>query len=409
MREVKEFDVVFVGATGFTGQLVIEYVYKQYGVGKSLNWAIAGRNASKLSVVAREILGDEHLQLPVIVAESTDGKAMDDLAKRTRVICTTVGPYAIYGNELVRACAEQGTDYCDLTGEVNWMRRMIDRHETRARASGARIVFTCGYDSIPSDLGVLFAQNQMMAKYQEYATEIKCRIGKTKGGMSGGTVASMLNMLEEIRLDPSIKAQLADPYGLNPVNTPAGVDKRDQVSAKFDPDFNQWTAPFVMAMINTRVVRRSHALMKYPYSPSFSYDESMLTGGGLGGFLRASFIVGVSGLMNLFLAFGPIRSMLAPLLPEPGTGPDEDTRINGFFNLEFLAKGNHWLKVKVAGEGDPGYGATSKMLVESAICLAVDELETPGGIWTPAAAMGDRLIARLEEKAGMVFEVVGHG
>ena len=410
MSSEKEFDVVFLGATGFTGQLVIEYVFNNYGVGGELKWAIAGRNQSKLESIAHKVAAEDADQIPLIVTDTTDETSVTELVQRTKVVCTTVGPYAMYGNELVKACAINGTHYCDLTGEVQWMRRMIDLYETTAQSTGARIVHTCGFDSIPSDLGVHFAQSQMKEIHGSYATEVKCRIGKTKGGMSGGTVASMMNMMEEMKTDPSLRSLLADPYSLNPVNTPPGIDKQDQMGAQYDAEFRQWTAPFVMAAINTRVVRRSNALMGFKYGGEFKYSESMLVGDGPSGYLKAMAVAGASILMGVVSAFDPTRALAKPMLPAPGEGPSKETIETGFFNLEFLAKGTNadgdaaCVKVKVTGDKDPGYGATCKMLAESAICLAKDDLETEGGIWTPSSAMGDVLIERLQENAGMTFE-----
>ena len=410
MSDEKEFDVVFLGATGFTGQLLVEYVYNRYGLTSDLKWAIAGRNQNKLESVAHNVAGDDAGSIPLIVTDSNSESSVTDLVQRTRVVCTTVGPYAMYGNELVKACAINGTHYCDLTGEVQWMRRMIDLYETTAQSTGAKIVHTCGFDSIPSDLGVHFAQAEMQKNHGTYAREVKCRIGETKGGMSGGTVASMMNMMEEMKTDPSLRGLLADPYSLNPVNTPPGTDKQDQMGASYDHDFRQWTAPFVMAAINTRVVRRSNALMNFIYGADFKYTESMAVGDGPAGYLKAMAIAGASVLMGLVSAFDPTRALAKPMLPAPGEGPSRETIEAGFFNIELLAKGLNKdgnaasVKVKVTGDKDPGYGATCKMLVESAICLAQDELETEGGVWTPSTAMGDVLIKRLQENAGMTFE-----
>jgi len=410
MSDEKEFDVVFLGATGFTGQLLVEYVYNHYGLTNDLKWAIAGRNQSKLESVANSVAADDAGAIPIIITDSNSESSVTELVQRTRVVCTTVGPYAMYGNEVVKACAINGTHYCDLTGEVQWMRRMIDLYETTAQSTGAKIVHTCGFDSIPSDLGVHFAQSEMQKNHGTYAREVKCRIRETKGGMSGGTVASMMNMMEEMKTDPSLRGLLADPYSLNPVNTPPGTDKQDQISASYDHDFRQWTAPFVMAAINTRVVRRSNALMNFIYGADFKYTESMLVGDGPAGYVKAMAIAGASVLMGLVSAFDTTRALAKPMLPAPGEGPSRETIEAGFFNIELFAKGANKdgdaasVKVKVTGDKDPGYGATCKMLAESAICLVQDELEAGGGVWTPSTAMGDVLIKRLQKNAGMTFE-----
>ncbi|MCB1644498.1 MAG: saccharopine dehydrogenase NADP-binding domain-containing protein [Pseudomonadales bacterium] len=409
MSSDREFDVVLLGATGFTGKLVAEFLAETYGTGQTLNWALAGRNQAKLESV-RAGLGEEAASLPLIIVDSSDASALNEMAARTRVICTTVGPYALHGSKVVEACVDQGTHYCDLTGEVQWMYRMIEQFQSRAEASGARIVHTCGFDSIPSDLGVLFTQNQMQAKHGVYGDSVKFRVADSRGGVSGGTIASMMNMMEEVREDPSIRDIINDPYALNPLNMPRGEDGPDQLVAMYDADFKAWTAPFVMAAINTRVVRRSHALMGYPWGKQFRYDEAMLTGPGPQGYLKAVAIAAGSVMTMLGAAFGPVRSMMKSLLPAQGEGPSLETRESGYFDIEFYAANSSasdkCIKVRVTGDKDPGYGATARMLGESAVCLAKDSLETGGGFWTPATAMGDRLIQRLQANAGMKFTVL---
>lgn len=406
----REFDVILWGATGFTGQLVAEYLFSQYGLDGDLKWAIAGRNLDKLSQVAKQAGGNQGDQIPVIVADTTDADAIDEMVQRTRVVCTTVGPYALYGTVLVEACAKHGTHCCDLTGEVQWMVKTIDSFQSQAESSGAKIVHTCGFDSIPSDMGVYYLQQQMESKHGEVAGEVKYRVADTQGGVSGGTIASMMNMMEEARVDPSIPDILADPYSLNPPNMPRGEDGADQTGALYDLDFMQWTGPFVMAGINTRVVRRSNALQNYRYGQDFRYSEAMLMGNGPGGYMKAAMLAGMSGLMMLAAAFNPTRSLMQKVVPQPGEGPSPEMVQNGFFNIELFGKSHSdsskTIKVKVTGKGDPGYGATSKMLAESAVCLAKDELPSDGGILTPSVAMGDKLLERLQANAGMTFETV---
>jgi len=292
---------------------------------------------------------------------------------------------------------------------VQWMRKMIDSYQSQAEASGATIVHTCGFDSIPSDMGVFYLQKKMQETHGCHASTVKFRVGDTSGGVSGGTVASMMNMMEEGKVDPSILDLIADPYALNPQNMPRGEDGPDQAAAIYDADFKQWTAPFVMAAINTRVVRRSNALMGYKYGHEFRYSESMLMGNGPGGYMKASLVAGMSGLLMLLTAFKSTRSLLAQLMPSPGEGPSEEAIEKGYFKIEFSGKASEnaakKLNVTVTGDRDPGYGATSKMLAESAVCLAKDSLDVAGGIWTPSTAMGERLLNRLENNAGMSFTV----
>jgi short subunit dehydrogenase-like uncharacterized protein len=412
----RDFDLVLHGATGFTGRLVAEYLLTTYGApGAELRWALSGRSAEKLERVreglARETGVAGAKELPLLVADADDAAGLEVLAARTRVVCTTVGPYAKYGSKLVAACAAAGTHTCDLTGEVQWMRRMIDLHEETARSSGARIVHTCGFDSIPSDLGVLFLQREMRARHGATAAHVKLRVKGARGGMSGGTVASMLNMLEEAQHDPSVRRLVADPYALNPEGERQGPDGPDPTGPAWDADFDSWTAPFVMGAINTRVVRRSNALEGYPYGRDFRYDEAMLTGAGRGGWAKAAGASAGMGAVMVAGNLGPLRALLGRALPKPGQGPSRETREKGWFDLRLFGAlerdPSKSVRVQVTGDRDPGYGSTAKMLGESAVCLAKDELPVQGGFWTPATAMGEALIARLEAKAGLRFAVDG--
>ncbi len=409
MTEERELDVVVWGATGFTGRLVAEYLVERYGAG-GLRWALGGRNREKLEGVRQE-LGEGAGALPLIVADGADEEAMRALAGRTRVVCTTVGPYALYGEPLIAACARAGTHYCDLTGEVHWVRRMIDAHQDEAVASGARVVPSCGFDSIPSDLGVWFVQREMRARHGVATPHVKGRAAAFSGGFSGGTIASMLNMLEETGRDPEIRRLMADPYGLNPKDLRTGPDPGDRMKPTFDPDFDQWTGPFVMAAINTRVVRRTNALLGYPYGKGFRYDESTLTGKGPLGFAKASGLAaGLAGGMGA-MAVGPVRRAISPRLPAPGEGPSKQQREEGYWDMRFVGlhpdDPSKNLKARLTGDRDPGYGSTAKMLAESAVCLANDILGSDPGFLTPAAAMGDALIDRLRESAGVTFEIEG--
>jgi short subunit dehydrogenase-like uncharacterized protein len=406
VRKAREFDLVLYGATGFTGQLVAEYLRDRYGVDGDLRWAIAGRSRRKLEQLGAT-LGEP--EMPMITADSDDEAALAAMVSRTAVICTTVGPYALYGSALVAACAAAGTHYCDLTGETQWMRRMIDAHQAAAEHSGARIVHTCGFDSIPSDLGVLFLQAAMMDRHGVPARHIKYRVAKVTGTFSGGTVASLINVLDEAGRDRSLRRLLADPYALNPAGSERGDDVNDQLTARFDPDFQRWTLPFVMAAINTRVVRRTNVLLDYPYGRDFRYDEAVLAPKGRGA-LTAHLAAGAMTAGTAALALPPLRALARRLLPSPGEGPDRATRERGSFRI--LLHGAHPsdrskdLFAEVCGDMDPGYGSTAKMLGESAVCLAKDALDCGGGFWTPASAMGQRLIARLERNAGLSFTLL---
>ncbi|TDG11889.1 saccharopine dehydrogenase [Seongchinamella unica] len=403
-EKAREYEVVLWGATGFTGSLVARHLAENYGEG--LAWALAGRNREKLEAL-RDTLGLP--DLPIIQADSGDRASLDAMVARTRVVCTTVGPYARYGDALLAACAAAGTHYCDLTGEVQWMARTIDRYLATARDSGARIVHTCGFDSIPSDLGTWYLQEQMFERYGEYADEVKSRVGKFSGGASGGTIASMMLMLEEAVDDPAVREALANPYSLNPEGEQWGPDELDSNQPQYDADFAQWTAPFVMAAINARVVRRSNALAGYPWGVDFRFDERLLTGAGARGKARAAGIGMGSQLTPLVMGLKPLRWMAGRLLPAPGEGPSPREQRRGHFELFFhgrnFASGNA-LKLRVSGDRDPGYGATSRMLGEAAVCLARDNLDCDGGVWTPATAMDGLLLARLQASAGIQFDIL---
>jgi short subunit dehydrogenase-like uncharacterized protein len=387
---------------------VAEYLLERYGCDRELRWAIAGRSRAKLDAL-KERLGDPATSLQIIVADSADEAALAALASRTRVVITTVGPYALYGSGLVAACVEAGTDYCDLAGEVQWIRRMVDQHHERARDTGARIVHCCGFDSIPMDMGVYFLQSESKQRHGEYCENIALFVKATRGSASGGTLASMINIIREAREDREVARILANPYALNPVGERAGPDGRDQQNVAFDDAAGCWTAPFVMAGVNTRVVRRSNALAGYPYGRDFRYREAVMTGKGPAGWIKGTLMTLALGGLVLGISFSPTRGLLQKFfLPNPGEGPGPEAREAGFFNLMQvgrLADGTT-LRTRITGDRDPGYGSTSKMLAESAVCLASDKLETAGGVLTPATAMGDALLQRLRDNAGLTFDVI---
>ena len=405
----REFDVIAWGATGFTGKLVVEYLLRRYGVGRDLSWAIAGRDEAKLEEL-RESLGEDAADLPMFTADSFDAASLAELARKTRVVLTTVGPYALYGSDLVAACVEAGTDYCDLAGEVQWIRRMIDAHHERAQETGARIVHCCGFDSIPMDIGVWFLQDEAMRRHGQYCRSIAMYVKATKGALSGGTLASMANIVEESRRDRAVAKVMIAPYSLNPEGERDGPDGRDQQNVRYDEDAGAWTAPFVMAGVNTKVVRRSHALAGFPYGRKFRYREATLTGHGGAGWIKGMAMTAGLGGLVVGMSFSPTRKALqAVVLPKPGEGPSPEVQKSGFFNLMQIGQlpDGTVLKTRITGDRDPGYGSTSKMLAESAVCLAKDDLGSGGGVLTPAAAMAEPLLKRLRDNAGLSFEIVG--
>lgn len=407
---MKQFDILLWGASGFTGRLVAEYLARH--AGPEVRWAIGGRNREKLAEVRRRVTAVNPLlaDLPILIGDSLDQASLDPLVAQTRVVCTTVGPYTQYGTPMVAACAEQGVDYCDITGETGWMRSNIDAYHDQAEQTGARIVHCCGFDSIPSDLGVFLLQETAAQKYGRFCHEITHYIIATKGGVSGGTAASMLLTMEQMK-EKSARRLLADPYNLVPGHE-HDWSEVDQQTAVYDEDIRRWTAPFIMAAINSRVVRRSHALQGWRYGSHFRYREVMRLKDGLGGRLRANgMVLGLGAVMGL-ASLPPLRRLAqATILPDPGEGPSAEERQSGFFLTNMLGKvssdpapGETWLKATIRGINDPGYGETAKMLGESALCLAQDELPARGGILTPAVAMGMPLVERLRA-AGMTFDV----
>ena len=402
----REFDVVVMGASGFTGTLVAEYLLRQYGQDRDLKWAIAGRSESRLKAL-RERLGAA--ELPLIVCDSFDDEGLRQLAGRSRVVLTTVGPYALYGSQLVAACVDNGTHYCDLAGEAHWIRQMIDTHHERARETGARIVHCCGFDSVPMDMGVWYLQNTAKERFGAYCSRISLFVKATKGTASGGTLASMMNLIRESRKNRDVARVLVRPYSLNPEGEREGPDGRDQQNVRFRDDAASWTAPFVMAGINTKVVRRSHALLGYRWGKAFRYDESVLTGRGFGGWLKGVSMTLALGALVLGASFSPTRYLLQRfILAKPGEGPDRDMQQSGFFNLMQIGvlPDGRQLRTRITGDQDPGYGSTSKMLGECAVCLAKDELSSTGGVLTPSSAMAAPLLRRLTENAGLSFELL---
>lgn len=386
----KPFDLVVHGATGFTGRLVVEYLLRRYPAGSGLRWAMGGRNAAKLAAV-RDELGAP-ADTPLVVTDTGNPASLQALMEQARLVLTTVGPYQLYGNELVAACASAGVDYVDLCGEPAWMRQMIDAHEAAARASGARIVFSCGFDSIPFDLGVFMLQREMQARFGQPAQRVRGRVRKMKGTFSGGTAASLKATMAAAAAQPGVLDLLRNPFSL----TPGFEGPRQPSGSKpmVDEVLGLWVAPFVMAAINTRNVHRSNFLLGHAYGADFVYDEMMVTGAGEKGEALAN-------------AVAADKSLGADDGPKPGEGPSREERESGFYDVLFIGTdtAGHSLRVGVKGDRDPGYGSTSKMITEAAVCLLQDAPDTPGGIWTTAPAMGNALIARLKANAGLSFTV----
>ncbi len=398
------FDIIVYGATSFVGQIITRYMHEQFADG-SVKWAIAGRSAAKLAEVS-EAVGLSGVEM--IVADASDEAALSAMCARTTVVMSTVGPYALYGDTLVQVCAASGTHYCDLTGEPQWIRKMQLRHEAAAKASGARIVHCCGFDSIPSDLGVHFLQREALKLHGKTCPAVDMRVAKMKGGASGGTIASIINMVKEASADADLRRELKDPYSLCPADHGFTVQQND-VTMAYDETYDSWIAPFIMAAINSRVVHRSNALSGNAYGANFAYEEAMVTGKGARGKRMARMTRWGMGAMMVGMALPPVRWLLeTKILPKPGEGPSPKEQLEGEFDLVFLGEteSGKTIRTRVTGDRDPGYGSTAKMLSQAAACLAQDiPADVPGGFWTPATIMGDALIERLRENAGLTFEV----
>ncbi|WP_150913499.1 saccharopine dehydrogenase family protein [Marinobacter halotolerans] len=401
------YDIVVFGATSFVGQILTDYLLKTYGTDKELKWAIAGRSQNKLNALKAD-LGKAATKLPVIVADAADETALKEMCDQTRVVISTVGPYALFGEPLVKVCAESGTDYCDLTGEVQWIRRMVDKYEDAAKASGARIVHSCGFDSIPSDMGVWFLQQQAEQTFGAPCRDVRMRVKAAKGEFSGGTVASLVNAVKEAAADPALRKEMANPFSICPKGHRSETRQPNLKGAAYDSELGVWLAPFVMSAINNRIVHRSNALQDARYGKEFTYDEAMIVGRGLQGRLTAYGVTAALGGFVTASAFKPSRWLVEKFVPKPGEGPSPEAQENGYYDLRFVGKteDGKTIKTKVVGDRDPGYGSTSKMLGEAGMCLAFDVADAPGGIWTPASLLDGKLFDRLTSKAGLKFELL---
>jgi len=380
MNPKAEFDVVVYGASGYTGRLVAEHLARRYGVGGEVRWAMAGRSPDKLAAVRDEIGAPK--ETPLIVADAADPASLQAMVRRAKAVITTVGPYQLYGDALIAACAAEGTDYLDLTGEPNWMARTVAAHDETARRTGARLVHSAGFDSIPFELGVLVCEETAKAKLGGYVPRVKARVRAIKGGLSGGTAASGAATMAAAQKDPSVLGVLMDPFALTPGFRGPEQPRGDQ--PHHDPDLNADVGPFMMAMINSKNVHRSNYLMGHPWGRDFQYDEMAIL---------------VPGAPTEFTGLGEGG-------PKPGEGPSKEERETGFYDVLFVGvdREGRQVRVSVKGDKDPGYGSTSKMLAEAALCLVKECPDTPGGVWTPGAAMGMRLVDRLQKNAGLTFQ-----
>lgn len=389
MSDSRELGIIVYGATGYTGRLVCEYLNAQYGVNGEVHWAMAGRSKEKLIAVRDELgIADN---IPLVVADADNADSVREMVARTQVLLTTVGPYQLYGSDLVAACASAGTDYVDLCGEPAWMHEMIAAHGDAARASGARIVFSCGFDSIPFDLGVWFLQQAAQEKFGAPVPRVKGRVRVMKGTFSGGTLASFKATMAAAAQQPDMIKVLMDPFALTEGH--AGVKQPSGMAPVYEEDLQSWSAPFVMATINTKNIHRSNFLLGHQYGENFVYDEMLLTGPGEQGEKIAQAVAA-----DKSMADDPMQ---------PGEGPSKEERDAGHYDVLFVGSNEQGqsIKVGVTGDKDPGYGSTSKMIAESAVCLLENPGNVPGGIYTSAPAMGGLLVERLQKNAGLKFQL----
>jgi short subunit dehydrogenase-like uncharacterized protein len=401
---MSDHDIVVYGASGFVGELVAKYLAEHAPVGTRV--ALAGRSEAKLAQVKQRLGVD----WPILVADAADATALQKIAAATRVVITTVGPYAKYGKTLVHACAAAGTDYVDLTGEVLFARQSIDDNHELARTTGARIVHSCGFDSIPSDIGVHVLDRQVKADDAGELTDTTLVVTSMRGGISGGTIDSMRHQLDVVKNDHKLRRVAASPYSLSPDRAAEpDLGRQDDTATLSGPEIHPrlrgTLAPFFMASYNTRVVRRSNALRGWAYGRSFRYREAMSVGASPLSPLFAQVTRLGLGVLMIGLSLPPTRYVLDRVLPKPGEGPDEKSRESGHFTIDVFGTTTTGARytARVRAKGDPGYAATAVMLGESALALVHDRDALPpseGGVLTPATALGDALVARLRA-AGM--------
>ncbi|QKY20006.1 saccharopine dehydrogenase NADP-binding domain-containing protein [Halolamina sp. CBA1230] len=401
-----QHDLVVWGATGVAGRLTAAYLAEQY-TPATLSLALGGRSRDRLDSVAADLAdrNDAWEEIPTVVGDATDPESLRAIAERTSVVCTTVGPYTRYGTPMVEACVEEDTDYCDLTGEVNWVRESVDRFHDAAVDGGTRIVHSCGFDSVPADIGTLLVQSYASDEYDAPCETVRIYVDEVRGGVSGGTLASMVEVFEAASTDPLARETLRNPYSLAPPGERDGVDPGAQRWPRKDRLRSVWTAPSPMAMVNERVVRRSNALLGYPWGREFRCSEVVTTGRGLKGAAGAGLVAGGLGLFTAAMSVGPLRSALQRYaFPEPGEGPTEAETEQGQFTVRTLGRGTgadgpFTVEAEFGADWGPGYGATARMLGESAVCLVREEVDSPldGGVLTPASGIGMPLVGRLRD------------
>lgn len=408
-----EYDLVIMGATGFTGKLVVEYLIENYGVeNEEFTWAIAGRDKNKLERLRSSFkyIDSNSNKIPRLVVDSHDTNSLDKMTSISRLVISTVGPYLKFGEALVESCVKNGTHYCDLTGEVPFIRKSIDAFDIKAKKNNCRIVHSCGFDSVPSDIGVLLLQMDSLKRFDKPCDEVNLYVRSIRGGLSGGTIDSMISIFKYMGSNPGHRKLLKSPFSLNPReslknNTWQPILK----SVKWDDDIQRWLCPFIMAGFNSRIVMRTNAITDYRYGIDFKYSEVSSYKKGLSGFLKAVVMFIGLVLIQISLKVRPLLWFLRKFfLPSPGEGPSKEIRDNGFFELEIIGSMDNIKKIRltVTGEGDPGYSATAKMITESALSILLNQDRIPkvSGVLTPAAGIGVVLAERLNDK-GFNFSI----
>ncbi|MFL0803447.1 MAG: saccharopine dehydrogenase NADP-binding domain-containing protein [Agarilytica sp.] len=410
MNTATKYDLVIYGASSFIGQILVKALGDAVKNKPEVRWAIAGRDHQKLSTIQQSLSDSHNIHVDIVIADATDDEALKGLCVSTRVVISTVGPFALYGEGLVRACCETGTDYCDITGEAHWILQMISKYQGAAAESGARFIHSCAFDSIPSDLGVLFTQQNASELLGQPCQEIQMRVMKMKGRFSGGTYASALNVAKDLSGNPGLRRALNSPYCLCPSEHPFTQRQTKHHHAEYETQSGAWIAPFVMEGINTRIVHRSNALLDNRYGEDFRYDEAIVTGTGRKGRKRASRTSYGLWLFGFFAAIPMFSAAMARwLLPKPGEGPSKEEQEQGYYELLFRGKapGKGTIQCRLRGKKDPGYGASAMIVAQVGLCLAFDieKSQPSGGFWTPASILGDTLIARLNDHASLTFEI----
>ncbi len=413
MKNNIECDVIVMGGTGFTGRLVVEYLIKNYGAKNDrFSWGIAGRDQKKIEKLKKSFIeiDSQVNNIPFFLADSFHSQSLDKMTSSCKIVISTVGPYLEYGIPLIQSCVKNGTHYCDLTGEIPFIRESIDLFHEKAKKNKCKIIHSCGFDSIPSDLGVLLLQKYSLEKFNKVCDDVHLYVRSIKGGVSGGTISSMIKTVKYIDSHPEKRNILTSPFSLNPMDKiKNNVQQPVLKSIRWDSAFKKWTCPFLMSGINTRVVQRTNAIAQLPYGDNFKYNEVSSFNKGLRGFFKA-----FTTLMTLVLIQFSIRSNLVlwifkkTFLPKPGEGPSKHQLQSGFFKLKIIGSINEIQKnsVTVIGDSDPGYSATAKMLTESAISILLNKNEIPKqyGVLTPASGIGLSLIERLKGK-GIIFKI----